>query len=203
MSFYAEKIFPRLNDLATQPFAHLRARALEKATGTVLEIGAGTGLNFAHYPKAVTKVVALEPSSGMLERAKARAEAAPVPVELKLGEAENLPFPDASFDTVAATLVFCSVNDPEKAAREVLRVLKPGGQWLLLEHIRSDRPDTLRWQQRWNPLWRRIFLGCTLDRDIPAVLRTAGFDASGATEFNIEGPGIVSHMLGGSALKPA
>ncbi len=201
MSFYAEKIFPRINDLATQPFADLRARALEQASGTVLEIGAGTGLNFAHYPKAVTKVTALEPSPGMLKRAEGRVAGAPVPVELKLGEAENLPFPDSSFDTVAATLVFCSVADPAKAVNEVKRVLKPGGKWLLLEHIRSAEPGMLRWQQRWNPLWSKIFLGCTLDRDIPALIRAAGFDASGVKEFDIEGVGVVRHLAAGVARK--
>ncbi len=201
MSFYAEKIFPRLNDLATETFAPLRGRALEGASGSVLEIGAGTGLNFAHYPKAVTKVTAIEPSPGMIERAKGRAAAAPVPVELKLGEAESLPFPDGSFDTVAATLVFCSVHTPEKAAAEVKRVLKPGGKWLLLEHIRSDDPGMVRWQKRWNPLWQRVFLGCTLDRDIPALLRSAGFDTSGTREIDVEGPGLVRHLLVGTALK--
>jgi len=201
MSFYAEKVFPRINDLATQPFKDLRARALEQASGVVLEIGAGTGLNFAHYPKAVTKIVALEPSAGMLERAKPRAAAAPVPVELKVGEAENLPFPDNSFDTVAATLVFCSVNDPAKAAAEVKRVLKPGGKWLMLEHIRAAEPGMLKWQQRWNPLWKKIFLGCTLDRDIPAVVKAAGFDASGIKEFDIEGVGVVRHLAAGVARK--
>lgn len=201
MSFYAERIFPRLNDLATQPFAHLRARALEKAAGNTLEIGAGTGLNFPHYPKTVTRLTAIEPSPGMIERARPRSALASVPVELVEGTAEKLPFPDSTFDTVAGTLVFCSVTDPEKAAREVWRVLKPGGQWIILEHIRSINAGTLRWQQRWNPLWRRIFLGCTLDRDLPALLASAGFDTSGTKEIDIDSPAIVRHLLVGEAIK--
>ncbi len=115
-----------------------RARLWSGAQGRVLEVGVGTGLNIPYYPPG-TEVTAVDLSPGMLARARRRAAAMGVPVDLRLGDAERLDFLDASFDTVVATFVFCSVPDPVQRLREVRRVCRPGGRVLLLEHMRSDR----------------------------------------------------------------
>ena len=143
----------------------MRRELLAGARADVLEIGAGTGLNFALYPAAVTRVRALEPDAAMAKRAGGKAAVATVPVELMAGSAQALPFPDATFDTVVGTLVLCTVPDPAGALEEVARVLRPGGRYLFLEHVRDEEGRAARRQDRVTPLWRHLAGGCHPNRE--------------------------------------
>jgi ubiquinone/menaquinone biosynthesis C-methylase UbiE len=143
----------------------------------VLEIGIGTGANLPFYGPAATEVVGLEPSLAMLADAEkvAAGLGGPTRFSFVVGGAEALPFPDQSFDTVIACLVFCTIPEHEAAAREAFRVLKPGGEFLFFEHVAHPRASVRRWQDRLNPAWKKLACGCNLNRDTAAVFRQAGF----------------------------
>ena len=171
------RVFAALYDrmLAASEDAGLREQRrnlLSQATGRVLEIGAGTGLNAGHYTDSVTELVLCEPEAPMARRLRARAHRGKV-VE---APAEALPFPDDSFDTVVSTLVLCTVGDTGKALGEIKRVLAPGGRLLLLEHVRSDDPGLAKWQDRLERPWHWFGRGCHCNRDTAADLTRAGFD---------------------------
>src|SRR5689334_14985067 len=136
MGFYENKIFPWLNDRfsADPEIVRLRKEALAPARGRVIEIGFGTGANLAHYPDAVTEVIAVEPNEGMNLRAMRAIERSRIPVEVILGKAEDLRMGDGSFDTAVSTLVLCTVADPARVLAEIRRVLRPDGQLIVLEH---------------------------------------------------------------------
>jgi ubiquinone/menaquinone biosynthesis C-methylase UbiE len=152
--------------------AEARRTLLAGAHGRVLEIGAGTGLNLPHYP-AGADVCVTEPDPEMVKRLRRHAEAVAAP-------AEALPFPGDSFDTVVATLVFCTVPDVEAALREVKRVLAPGGRLLFLEHVRAARGTReARWQRVLRRPWRAVACGCDCDRDFLAALAAEGFSVDG------------------------
>lgn len=154
----------------------IRAEMLKDVTGEVLEIGAGTGANFQYYPGGV-HVIAIEPDPFMLERARKRAVGASN-IELRQAAAEELPFPDASFDFVIDTLVLCSVRDPRKALAEIKRVLKPGGDIRLYEHVRYQNPIGALSQDIISPVWQWFGAGCHPNRDTGRLLREAGFEVT-------------------------
>jgi len=137
-----------------------RATVLSAARGRTLEIGAGTGLNLDHYPDAVDELVLTEPVDAMSVRLRKRAQALAPRASVVATQAEELPFPDDHFDTVVSTLVFCTVEDPERAVAEVARVLKPGGQLLFIENVRSDSERLARWQDRLHKPWQIWGDGC-------------------------------------------
>jgi ubiquinone/menaquinone biosynthesis C-methylase UbiE len=147
---------------------------LAQASGRVLEIGAGTGLNVEHYPDSVSDIVFTEPEEPMARRLRERITRGRVVV----APAEALPFDDDAFDTVVCTLVLCTVTDPERSFAEIRRVLAPGGRVLLLEHVRSDDPGLAKWQDRLERPWHWIGRGCHPNRDTAAMLAAAGFDVS-------------------------
>lgn len=151
-----------------------RHRVAGSLAGAVLEIGFGHGDNFAHYQQA-EGVWGIEPRlDGFLE-ARRHARQAPLPIYLACAVAEALPFPDATFDRVIATLVFCSVDDPLRAFREAHRVLKPGGTLHLFEHVRAPAPALAWVQDRLAGPWEWLTDGCHLNRDTSAILQAAGF----------------------------
>ena len=154
----------------------IRAEMLKDVTGEVLEIGAGTGANFQYYPGGA-HVIAIEPDPFMLERARKRAVGASN-IELRQAAAEELPFPDASFDFVIDTLVLCSVRDPRKALAEIKRVLKPGGELRLYEHVRYQNPIGALSQDIISPVWQWFGAGCHPNRDTGRLLREAGFEVT-------------------------
>ena len=147
-----------------------RASVLAAAYGRTLEIGAGTGLNLEHYPEAVGELVLTEPVEAMSVGLARRAKKLGMPAHVISAPAEKLPFADNSFDTVVATMVFCTVEDPERSIAEVARVLKPGGQLLFIEHVRSDSPGLARWQDRLHGPWRVFGDGCNCNRPILDLL---------------------------------
>lgn len=172
MGFYSQVIFPRLCELAlgSSIVAARRKELLEGAGGEVLEIGLGTGLNLPHYPSQVHKLVAIEPSAGMGRLARKRIAEAPFPMELHRLQGENLPFADARFDAVVSTFTLCSVGHVEQVLGEAVRVLKPGGKFLFLEHGLSPDAGVQAWQFRLDWLQVRLGDGCHLTRDVRAMM---------------------------------
>ena len=180
-----------------------RRRLVEQATGEVLEIGAGTGRNLPMYCTA-TRVVALEPGPGMRARANHAAQAAHVAVEVIDDRAEDLPFPDATVDTVVASLVLCTVPDPAQTLAEASRVLRPGGTLRFYQHVRADDPQLARWQDRLERPWGWLAGGCHSNRDVVAAITAAGFRMLELDrfDFQIMPPLVRPHVLG-VAQRPA
>ncbi|MFI7676324.1 class I SAM-dependent methyltransferase [Actinophytocola sp. NPDC049390] len=164
--------------------ADYRDRALAGLSGRVIEIGAGNGLNFAHYPDTVTEVMAVEPEDRLRALAEKAAEHAPVPVRVVPGHANALPVEDNSLDAAVASLVLCSVPDVGGALVEIRRVLRPGGELRFFEHVRSAKPWFGLLQDAITPLWSRAGGGCHLNRDTAAAIRAAGFDIDELDRFS-------------------
>lgn len=205
MSLWADRVLPFLIEKAGRSHAILeeRRRWVPRARGEVLEIGVGSGLNLAFYdPARVTHVVALDPSAPLLARAAPRASGAPVPVTLVRGDAESLPYGDATFDSIVMTYTLCSIDDPLRALGELRRVLRAGGELLFVEHGLSNVESTARWQRRLTPYWQRIAGGCHLDRDTGKLLERAGFTSEDLTAAPVEGARLLSFTYQGSA-KPS
>ncbi|MFE8071247.1 class I SAM-dependent methyltransferase [Marinobacteraceae bacterium S3BR75-40.1] len=183
--WYEAHVFPHLLEVTDRALREDRHQLLHQATGDVLEIGIGSGNSLPWYGTAVNRLVGLEPSADLLShcREKLAEQVPPFPVELVQAGAEDLPFPENHFDTVVAFLVFCTIPEPERAARELRRVLKPGGRVLVFEHVRSERPGVARWQTRVDPVWKHLACGCHLDRDTANVFARAGFDTSRLTHW--------------------
>ena len=143
-----------------------------------LEIGAGTGYFSLHLLMAgvVGRATCTDISPGMVDALKANAERLQLEVDARVADAEALPFEDASFDTVTGTLVLCEADDPRRALDEISRVLRPGGRYLFLEHVRSGDPALARTQDRWAPIWKAFAGGCTCNRDTLATIEASGLD---------------------------
>jgi len=152
-----------------------RSTLLEDAVGRVVEIGAGTGLNVEHYPDAVGDLVLLEPDPAMRRRLAHRLRRRARAGRIVGSPAEHLPLPDASVDTVVATLVLCTVDDPERALREIARVLRPDGQLLFIEHVRAGSRILAACQDHLHEPWRRFAGGCRCNRPTVELMRTCGF----------------------------
>ncbi|HLQ30218.1 MAG TPA: class I SAM-dependent methyltransferase [Ktedonobacteraceae bacterium] len=154
----------------------LRQETAGEARGLVLEVGAGNGLNFSFYdPARVARVEAIEPDTAMLRYARRRVEAARVPIKLTQAAAEDLPFAGEMFDSVVATLVFCSVSDPLRGLREIMRVLKPGGSLFMVDHVRSQGAIASRVQDIVTPITRLVSGNCHWNRDTARSVAEAGF----------------------------
>jgi ubiquinone/menaquinone biosynthesis C-methylase UbiE len=178
VGLYQTHVLPRLVDrlCGNEAIGELRAAVVPRAAGRVLEVGFGTGLNLRWYDASrVERLIALEPAPEMLARARERSRAAPFPVEPVALEGERIPLEPASVDSVVVTFTLCTIPEPLLALEGMRRVLRPGGRLLFLEHGRAPDERVARWQARWNPLWSRVFGGCRLDRDVPALLRAGGF----------------------------
>ena len=178
MSLWARHVVPGLIERAalSPTILEERRRWVPRAHGRVLELGVGSGLNLAFYdPARVAAVTGIDPSPPLLRRAAPRATRARVPVTLVEGAAERMPFDPGAFDSALVTYSLCSMAEPARALAEVRRVLRPGGELIFVEHGVAPDPGTRWWQQRLSPIWRRVAGGCRLDRDVPALLRDAGF----------------------------
>jgi SAM-dependent methyltransferase len=154
----------------------LRREMLAGVAGRVVEVGAGNGINFEHYPAAVIEVVAVEPEPYLRRQAEKAAGAALVPVRVVSGVADALELEPGSADAIVACGVLCSVPDQAAALSEFRRVLRPGGELRFYEHVRSRRPRFARWQASLDPLWSRLFGGCHPSRDTLAAIEAAGFE---------------------------
>jgi ubiquinone/menaquinone biosynthesis C-methylase UbiE len=188
MGFYAQVIVPLLCDFGLdRPFvARHRRELLDHASGDILEIGFGTGLNLPCYPPHVRKVTTVDPNVGMYRRARRRIKQRGIEVDQHVLKGERLPFEDSRFDCAVSTFTLCSIEDVGQALREVYRVLKPGGTFLFLEHGLSPKPGVQKWQRRLNWLQVRLANGCHLDRNVKALVATQPFASVEVKEFYLE-----------------
>ena len=179
----------------------MRADLLAGARGRVLELGSGTGLNLELYPReGLDSLTLTEPDPHMFKQLRERAKKDCPGADLMQVGAEKLPFDDDSFDTVVVTLVLCTVPDQPAALREIRRVLKPGGQLLYLEHVRSNQPDLAKWQDRLEKPWRFLGDGCHCNRDTEAGIRAAGFELGDVKHGELpKAPPIVRPLTQGTA----
>ena len=166
----------------------LRRELLSGASGSVLEIGAGTGFNFQYYTDLAEEIVAIEPDPHMLKRAIARAELAPRPIDLRQARAEDLPFEDERFDMAVVTWVMCTVEDLPGSLAEIRRVLKFGGQLRFVEHVRFGNALLGRSQDLFAPLSRFVLAGCVPNRDTTAAIREAGFELTELVRESVAPP---------------
>jgi ubiquinone/menaquinone biosynthesis C-methylase UbiE len=181
----------------------LRDELLADASGSVVEIGAGTGVNLTHYPAGIERLVCTEPEEPMARRLRTKAEASPFDVEVVEAPAEALPFEDDSFDTAVATLVLCTVDDPPAALAELARVLRPGGRLIFLEHVRSPEPGLAQWQDRLHPLWVRFGHGCHCNRPTLENIEASALRVESHRRGRIpKAPPIVRPLLTGVAVAP-
>jgi ubiquinone/menaquinone biosynthesis C-methylase UbiE len=200
MGFYQRYVFPHILDFAMRGMNPLRADVLAPASGDVLEIGFGTGLNLRHYPSSVRRLCAVDPMNALQQRVAERIAAAPFPVERHQLRADGrLPFDAARFDCAAMTWTLCTIPDPVAALRELRRVLKPGAALLFIEHGRSDDARVARFQDRWNPIQNVIGGGCNVNRKIDALLLEAGFGFEKLERFKADGPRFLTEMYRGVA----
>jgi ubiquinone/menaquinone biosynthesis C-methylase UbiE len=182
--------------------SRLRKEVLSEVDGEILEIGFGTGLNLEHYPEHVRRLAAVDPGEGMARIARRKIEASGVDVELYMQTAEELPFDAERFDCVVSTWTLCSIADAGRAVAEIARVLKPGGQYLCLEHGLSDQTGIQRWQTRLTPLHKRLAGGCRLDVDVEALVRSGQFRDVKFDRFLLDHtPRIMGSMYRGVAVK--
>jgi ubiquinone/menaquinone biosynthesis C-methylase UbiE len=182
--------------------AEIRAKLLAGASGDVLEVGAGTGLNLAHYAGEVSALTVTEPDASMLRRLERVAGRTARSTTILRAPAEDLPFGDATFDTVVSTLVLCGVDDQPRSVREIRRVLKPGGRLLFVEHVRSDDVAVARRQDRINWL-NRLMVGCDCNRPTLETLERGGFVIHDLVHGELpKSPSFVRPMIVGYATCP-
>jgi ubiquinone/menaquinone biosynthesis C-methylase UbiE len=176
----------------------MRRQALAGATGRTIDIGAGTGANLGLFPATVTDLVLAEPDPHMAKRL--RAKAAGEDATVIEAPAEHLPFEDASFDTVAFTLVLCTVPNPAAALTEASRILKPGGRLLFLEHVRAEDAGLARWQDRLEKPWRFLADGCHCNRDTVATIEASPLSVERVEQDELpKAPPLVRPLVRGSA----
>ena len=204
MSVYSRVIFPRLCDwmMSAPEMAKLRSEVLADVGGDVLEIGFGTGLNLARYPKHVNRITTAEPNPGMTGLARQRVADSGIVVDQRATGGEDLPFEGGTFDCVVSTWTLCSIAEVGRAIGEVYRVLRPGGRFIFLEHGLGLDPKTQRWQRRFNPFQRLLGDGCRLDLDVPAIVGCQPFANIRVERFEMERvPRTHGTMFRGVAVK--
>ena len=204
MGFYHDHVVPLLTHLAMrqQQLLPFRRQVVGAAEGRVLEIGAGSGLNFPLYRATVSSVIGLEPSPELLRLARRRASAASVPVTLLDASAEEIPLATHSIDTVVTTWTLCTIPNASRALAEMRRVLKVGGALLFVEHGRAPEPGVAGWQDRLDPLWSRLAGGCHLNRKMDDLIGDAGFRIEALENPRLPGPRTHSFLYQGCA-RPA
>ena len=205
MSFYQEHLLPRFQDkaMARKSTRAVRARVCEGLEGTVVEVGFGTGLNAPYYPSAVSKVVAIEPSQVCMRIAVPRIAKSSVPVEYGGLTGEQLDLPSAEFDAVLSTWTLCTIPNLEAALAEMRRVLKPGGSFHFVEHGHASDEKVAYWQERLEPLNKRLAGGCHLTRHISEDIARAGFNIEKLETYYFKGePKIWGATYEGRAVSP-
>jgi ubiquinone/menaquinone biosynthesis C-methylase UbiE len=201
VNFYDRWLLPPILDLVMRQtqLEHYRREVVGAATGRVLEVGVGSGLNFPFYGKRVEIVFGIDPSPRLLAIAKRRVA---VHAELLLGSATAIPLADNTIDTVVMTWTLCSIPDPLVALREMRRVLKPGGKLLFVEHGLSPEPRVKHWQHKLTPIWCHVAGGCHLDRKMDDLIRSTGFNIIELRTEYASGPRPITYMYIGRANRP-
>jgi ubiquinone/menaquinone biosynthesis C-methylase UbiE len=202
-NLYNRCVLPALINFAMKnaEATRLRAAYVPAASGVVLEIGIGSGLNLPFYTAAVTRLYGVDPSAELLAMAREKAATTPFPVELFNQDADRVPLADASVDTVVVTWSLCSIRDPEAALGDMRRVLKPDGTLIFVEHGLSPDAAVRKWQNRLTPIWRRFTGGCHLNRKMDDLVRGAGFDIADLRTEYVPGPRAFGFMYEGRARK--
>lgn len=203
MGFYVDHVLPRITDVALRgkDFDELRGGVCADLAGQVLEVGFGSGRNVPHYPSSVARVQAVDPATVGRRLAARRLAASTVPVEFVGLDGAQLPIEDESIDHVLTTWTLCTIPDVDGALAEMHRVLRVGGAVHFVEHGRSPDASVARWQDRLNPLQRRVFGGCHLNRPIDSLLERAGLVVSPLTTFYARGPKPFAYLYEGVATK--
>jgi ubiquinone/menaquinone biosynthesis C-methylase UbiE len=203
MGWYRDQVLPRCSNvlMGGRELTGVRARVAADLEGKVLEIGFGSGLNVPHYPPAVTLVQAVDPATLGRKLAAGRLAASQVPVEFVGLDGQSLSLESASVDHVLITWTMCTIPDVDSALREMHRVLRPGGQVHFVEHGRSPDPGVARWQDRLNPLQRRLFGGCHLNRPIDRLLAEADFDVTRMDNYYLAMPKPLGYTFEGVATR--
>ncbi|HEX8646962.1 MAG TPA: class I SAM-dependent methyltransferase [Thermoleophilaceae bacterium] len=184
-------------------FGQIRREMLAGASGRVVEIGSGTGANLEHYPRTIEELVCTEPEEPMARRLREKAAGSGLPVRVIEAPAERLPFDDGSFDTAVAALVLCTVTDPDAALAEIARVLKPGGRFVFMEHVRAEDPGLAKWQDRLHPLWLRFGHGCNCNRPTLENIEASSLRLETFRRGRIpKAPPIVRPLVTGVAASP-
>ena len=203
MSWYEERILPHLMNFAcsASPNQKQRQKIVPEATGEILEIGFGGGLNVPFYdPSKVKQIWALEPSEGMRRMAQPAVNGTDMDIEFIELPGEQIPLDDNSVDTVLVTYTLCTISDTEAALQGMRRVLKPQGRLLFCEHGKAPDENVARWQTRLNPAWSRIAGGCQMNRDIPALINEGGFNIEIDERMYIPGAKVLCYNYWGSAV---
>lgn len=191
MGLYDRHILPHLIDFTCGMGAVMKTRSqvVPLASGRVLEIGIGTGLNLSFYdPAKVTEIVGVDPAAQMQGKARSRAAAINIPVQTIALELGQIQAEDASFDSIVCTFTLCTIPDAVAALKEMRRVLRPGGRLLFSEHGLAPDLPVVRWQNRLNPAWKPLAGGCNLNRDIAALITTGGFHIREIRSSYLKGP---------------
>lgn len=204
MGFYRERILPHLVDRAcgTKGFERWRGRVTDGLSGTVVEVGFGSGLNMPHYPPEVELVYAVEPASMSRRLAEARVAASHVRVEHVGLQGESIPLEDDSCDGALSTFTLCTIPDVDRALAELRRVLRPGGRFHFLEHGRAPDDSVYRWQRRLEPAQKRFADGCHLTRDPVELVDAAGFRIERSESRYARGPKPWTYLTEGFAISP-
>ena len=201
MNVYERYLLPRLIHWGMQSKVATaeRRRVIPLASGTVLEVGVGSGLNLPFYGPHVRKLYALDPSRVLWKMGNKGVREVHFPVEFVAASAERIPLEDSSVDTVVSTWTLCTIPHPSLALSEMLRVLKPKGQLIFVEHGRSPDPDVEAWQNQLTPVWKRVAGGCHLNRRIDALIADAGFDITRIERGYSRGPKLMTYFYKGLA----
>lgn len=202
MSLYERYVLPHLINAACgiEPLREQREKLIPMAEGRVLEIGMGSGLNLRHYDRdRVEMVWGLEPSEGMRRKARKNVERAGIEVEWLSLPGEEIPLDDNSADTIVLTFTLCTIPDWQQAVRQMRRVLKPGGALVFCEHGEAPDENVRKWQERINPVWKKVAGGCHLNRAIPACLKEGGFRIKEMETDYLSGPKLLTFNYWGIA----
>lgn len=201
MKFYEQYVLPRLINLVMQSKADTaeRAKLIPLASGTVLEVGIGSALNVPFYGVQVKRLYGVDPSLELWRLGRKRVRNASFPVTFLASSGEQIPLEDMAVDTVVSTWTLCTIPNAVKALEEMRRVLKPGGQFLFVEHGRSSDQGVLAWQNRLNPVWKRVAGGCNLNREIDDLIVQAGFHVAQIERGYSSGPKPLVYLYKGRA----
>ena len=200
---YENYVLPKMLDCccSTKPISYQRKKIVPEASGTILEIGIGSGLNIPYYQKSkINKVIGLEPSEQLCKMAKKTADDNNFSIDFLVNGAEEIELPSNSIDTILLTYTLCSIPEPYIALKEIMRVMKSDGRILFCEHGIAPDEVVQKWQNRINPLWGKLFGGCNINRDIPNILKNGGFKINSLDKMYLPStPKIVGYNYWGEA----
>ena len=200
---YENYVLPKMLDCccSTKPISYQRKKIVPEASGTILEIGIGSGLNIPYYQKSkVNKVIGLDPSEQLCKMAKKTADDNNFSIDFLINGAEEIELPSNSIDTILLTYTLCSIPEPYIALKEIMRVMKSDGRILFCEHGIAPDEVVQKWQNRINPLWGKLFGGCNINRDIPNILKNGGFKINSLDKMYLPStPKIVGYNYWGEA----